>query len=220
MSDILRLFDDQNPIEKKPVFKNKDWKGSESSVFRQLAASAHSEEERKAFDYYATDPIAAEHLLRLEEFSKNIWECACGEGHLSKVFTDFGYEVKSTDLINRGFGGQQDFLSIHNEIFVGDNVTNPPYSYAKEFVEKALDIIPDGNKVAMFLKLTFLEGKGRVQFFKDNPPIRVWVSSSRINCAKNGDFVKMRGDGGSAVCYAWYIWQKGFKGDTTLKWFN
>ena len=24
----------------------------------------------------------------------------------------------------------------------------------------------------------------------------------------------------SAVAYAWYVWQKGFNGGTTLKWFN
>jgi hypothetical protein len=26
--------------------------------------------------------------------------------------------------------------------------------------------------------------------------------------------------GGSAVAYAWYIWEKGYKGDTILRWFN
>lgn len=52
------------------------------------------------------------------------------------------------------------------------------------------------------------------------PPKTIWVSSSRIMCAKNGDFETMIEGGGSAVAYAWYIWEKGFKGETTLKWFN
>ena len=26
--------------------------------------------------------------------------------------------------------------------------------------------------------------------------------------------------GGSAVAYAWFVWEKGFKGTTKLKWFN
>ena len=26
--------------------------------------------------------------------------------------------------------------------------------------------------------------------------------------------------GGSAVAYAWYIWQKGYKGNTIVKWIN
>lgn len=29
----------------------------------------------------------------------------------------------------------------------------------------------------------------------------------------NGNFT-----GSSAVCYAWFVWEKGFKGDTTVKW--
>ena len=39
-------------------------------------------------------------------------------------------------------------------------------------------------------------------------------------CAKNGEFDKMRAGGGSAVAYAWYVWQKGYKGDTIVKWIN
>lgn len=30
----------------------------------------------------------------------------------------------------------------------------------------------------------------------------------------------MRADGGSAVAYAWYVWQKGYKGNTIVKWIN
>lgn len=39
-------------------------------------------------------------------------------------------------------------------------------------------------------------------------------------CARNGDFESMIADGGSAVCYAWYVFEKGFNGDTVIKWFN
>ena len=40
----------------------------------------------------------------------------------------------------------------------------------EQFVEKALSIIPEGKKVAMFLKLTFLEGKARRALFRSTPP--------------------------------------------------
>lgn len=69
----------------------------------------------------------------------------------------------------------------------------------------------------MFLKLTFLEGKSRRELFRTQPPIRVWVSSSRLQCALNGDFKNFKG---SALAYAWFIWMKGWKGTTTIKWFN
>ena len=199
----------------------KDWTGNKKSVFTSLGASSHAAEEREKHDYYATDPKAAKLLLGLEDFSSDIWECACGEGHLSKVFQDAGYNVRSTDLIDRGFGETGvDFLSIDNIHWNGDIVTNPPYKYAQEFVEKSLTIIPDGKKVAMFLKIQFLEGKGRKNLFLSHPPKTVYVSSSRLLCAKNAEFKKMIEGGGSALAYAWYVWEKGYKGETVLKWFN
>lgn len=197
---------------------NKDWNGNQQSIFSTLGSSSHSKEERQEYDYYATEPRAVELLLELETFNQNIWECACGEGHISKVLTGRGYTVKSTDLINRNFGEPGiDFLAIDNVSFKGDIITNPPYIYAKEFVEKSLSVIEEGNKIAMFLKLTFAESKGRKDLFVNFPPKTIYISSSRLNCAKNGDF---KAKDSSAVSYAWFIWEKGFKGTTSVKWFN
>jgi hypothetical protein len=72
----------------------------------------------------------------------------------------------------------------------------------------------------MFLKLQFLESKRRKLLFLTHPPKMVYVSSSRMLCAKNADFESTIAGGGSAVAYAWYVWQKGFNGVTELKWFN
>ena len=58
---------------------------------------------REINDYYATDPGAMVDLLKYEEFNKNIWEPACGEGNLSEVLKAHGYNVYSTDLIDRGY---------------------------------------------------------------------------------------------------------------------
>lgn len=175
-----------------------------------------SSQDRQAEDYYATDPVAAEWLDRIEDLDNRIWECACGEGHIAKVFVRNGHEVMSTDLIDRGYGrGGVDFLKCQEQ-FYGDIVTNPPYKYAQEFIEHALELIPEGNKVCMFLKVQFLEGKNRKKFFASHPPKRVWVSSSRISCYTNGEFKKTS----SMLALAWYVWEKGYKGDTILKWFN
>lgn len=195
----------------------KDWVGGRAAVFKTIGASNHTDNERQREDYYATEPAATEWLCKLEHFNGPILEPSCGEGHISEVLKAQGYNVTSRDLVNRGYGDEADFLSIDNTEWMGDIVTNPPYKYAREFVEKALQIIPDSNKVAMFLKLTFLEGKARRNLFRTAPPIRVWVSSSRLKCAMNGEFDAM---GGSATAYAWFIWQKGYKGDTIIKWFN
>jgi hypothetical protein len=200
---------------------SKDWTGNKNSVYKTLGASNHTDKERHNEDFYATDPKAAELLLKLETFSQNIWECACGEGHLSKVFEKHGHNVKSSDLIDRGYGESGfDFLSIDNLKWHGDIITNPPFKYAQEFVEKSLSIIDNGNKVAMFLKLQFMEGKARKRLFQLHPPKIIYVSSSRLLCAKNAEFEKMIESGGSAVAYAWYVWEKGYNENTQIKWFN
>lgn len=198
----------------------KDWIGNSKSIFTTLGASNHTDKQRQNEDYYATDPIAAELLLDVENFDGDIWECACGEKHLAKVFEEHGYNVRSSDLIDRCGNEVFDFLSMENQEWNGDIITNPPYKYAKEFVEKALQIIPNGNKVAMFLKVQFLEGKERKKLFLNYPPKYIYVSSSRILCAKNAEFERMKQGGGSAVAYAWYVWEKGYKGNTILKWIN
>ena len=201
---------------------NKDWTGNANSIWKTLGASNHTDKERQNEDYYATDPIAAEWLLKIEDIPKDkpIWECAAGEKHLSKVFEEHGYKVRSSDLIVRTEDVEQlDFLA-SNETWNGTIITNPPYNQAVNFIQKAMESITEGNKVIMFLKVQFLEGKSRKKLFEKYPPKTVWVSSSRITCAKNGDFEYMKANGGSAVAYAFYIWQKGYKGETILKWFN
>lgn len=190
---------------------------NEHGVFVTLGASNHTMNSRAENDYYATDPRAVELLLEKEEFSNNIWECACGEGHISKVLKQNGYEVLSTDLIDRGYGtGGVDFLA-SVRVFDGDIITNPPYKYAIEFVKRALNSITNGHKVAMLLRLSFLEGKSRRTLFDQYPPKKVYVSSNRILCAKNGDF---ENSDSSAIAYAWFVWEKGFSGTPILKWFN
>lgn len=196
--------------------ENKDWTGNYNSIYKTIGASNHTEEEREKNDYYATDPKAIDMLLEHETFSEFVWECACGEGHMSDALKQGGHWVASSDLVDRGYQGTKiiDFLT-YNTLNTTDIITNPPYKYAKEFVEHALDISMYGVKVAMFLKLTFLEGKARKKLFEKYPPKTVYVFSNRIKCAKNGNFAET---GSSAVAYAWFVWEKGFNGKPTIDW--
>ena len=183
----------------------KDWTGNRQSVHSCIGSRNFAEEEREENDYYATNPLAINALFRYEEFSDNIWECACGEGALSKQMERYGKNVKSTDLIDRGFGqGGVDFLN-QTKPFDGDIITNPPYKYATEFILKALELTKD--KVAMFLKLTTLEGKDRYnRVYKSTPPSDIYVFSERMGCFKNGDFDSEKEKG--AICFAWFVWKK------------
>ncbi|MBQ7445950.1 MAG: NAD(P)-dependent oxidoreductase [Clostridia bacterium] len=187
-------------------------------LFRQLGASNHTDKERELNDFYATDPRAVELLLKKEKFAHDIWEPACGKGHICRVLNMRGYNVRATDLIDRGYGlGGVDFLA-QKEPWQGDIITNPPYKYAGDFAWHALELIPEGNKVALFLRVQFLEGKERRKMFEQQPPEFVYVSSGRMGCARNGEFNKT--DASGAMCFAWFVWRKGFKGDPRVKWIN
>ena len=189
-------------------------------IFKSLGASNHTENEREKNDYYATDPIAIDELLKKETLNHNIWECACGGLHLANRLKELGYNVRTSDLVKRVNDDNievLDFLSYQGK-YEGDIVTNPPYILAKEFVLKALDIVSEGNKVVMFLKLLFLESQNRYEeLFKLYPPKKIYVFSKRVRCQINGDFSKKDS---SAICYAWYVWEKGYKGLPTINWIN
>lgn len=80
----------------------KDWKGNSNSIYKTIGASNHTEKEREQNDYYATDPIAIDKLLAVETPSNNIWECACGGGHLLNRLKELGFNAFGTDLVDRG----------------------------------------------------------------------------------------------------------------------
>ena len=206
----------------------KDWVGNKKTTFAILGASNHSEWDREKNDYYATDPNVILDLIHFEEFSPtnnykyfeqesnfNVWEPACGEWHLSKELEKHWFNVKSTDLINRWYWKWWiDFLKSQDK-FNWHIITNPPYKYAKEFVEKAMELIPEWKKVAMFLKLQFLEWQSRKKLFQKYPPKKVYVYSKRQMCAKNWEFEKYKSN---AIAYAWYVWEKGFKWKPQIEW--
>lgn len=163
--------------------------GNSRSTFVTLGASNHTDRPRQEHDYYATEPVAIDMLEQTGFFDKSmqrIWEPACGGGHLAQAMQDKGYEVYATDLYDRGYKNQDaynvDFL---NSNFIPPEpidaiVTNPPYKYTQEFVEKALKL--GVKKVAMFLKLTFLEGQKRQALFKATPPLCCSLCKSGSMC--------------------------------------
>jgi hypothetical protein len=173
---------------------------------------------RETNDFYATDPKAMHDLLKYETFDLNIWEPACGEGNLSEVLKGYGYNVYSTDLIDRGYQDEQiDFLQTENKWF-GDIITNPPFKYTTEFVLKSLESVETGAKVAMFLKINYLSGKKRYkEIYSKFPPQRVYVFSSKIACSKNND---PKGFKHGAMDFVWLVWEKGKYAPTELKWIN
>lgn len=194
---------------------SKDWIGNKKSTFVTLGASSHSQTPRQEHDYYATTPQAIDALNRIMPLEGlYIWEPACGGGHLSERMRHFGASVTSSDLYDRGYGKPGVDFFTTKQLAAPIIVTNPPYKYAAEFVEHAIALGAD--KVVMFLKITFLEGQRRKLLFEKHPPKTVAVFSKRMQVAINGDpemFTKS-----SAACYAWFIWERDYKGSPEIVW--
>lgn len=180
---------------------------------------------RQTEDFYATDPNALEIFLKQlqkdgVELNKKIWECSCGQGHLAEVLRKNKFDVMASDLIDRGYGnGGVDFLGSYvmdgKDNWDGDILTNPPFKIAEKFVEKGIELLEDGNKLILFLKIQFLEGQKRKELFEKHPPKYVYVNSARQLCCKDGEFEKYTA---TTQCYAWYMWEKGFDGETIIRW--
>jgi len=173
---------------------------------------------RSVDDFYPTPQEMTEALLSVEKFTGGIWEPACGDGAMSRVLLAAGYNVFSSDLIDRGYGlGGVDFLkSSRARNF--NVVTNPPYKLIEPFIHRSLENA--SRKVALLGRLALLEGQGRRETIWNQTPLaRVWVFSKRIACVKPGDpEYGTKGGKGGMIAYAWFVWDHEHVGKPTLGW--
>ena len=149
----------------------KNWNGNSRAVqaYRRLNKKNNTKG-REDNDFYATDPIAIDILLK--DFNvlkyctnKVIWECAAGTGNLSNRLIELGYDVYSTDLIDRGCENIKpgiDFLKC-TQLPNNCNIilTNPPFKYATEFAQKALELLPTGGYYIAFMNISYITGQKR-----------------------------------------------------------
>jgi hypothetical protein len=182
------------------------------SVAHQIIGAAGKESRPKS-DFYPTPPHATEALLRVEAFDGLIQEPACGQGHISRVLLAAGCDVWSTDLFNRGYGeAGVDFLFFPPPQSVDHVITNPPYSLAQKFVETALKVAR--HKVAMLLKIQFLEGVTRQKFLRLSPLRTVYVFSRRLDLNRLGEPQSNKG----MITFAWFVWEHGYGGAPHIDW--
>ena len=168
-------------------------------------------------DFYATPIESTIALLGREKFSGVILEPCCGEGHISEALKDYGYEVISNDMVDRGYGEyNEDFLN-SKSLTANNVITNPPFKYAKEFIEKSLEVTT--GKVAMFCKIQLLEGVSRREMFDNTPLKTVYVFTKRQNPLRNGNPVDENGKKwASTMCFAWFVWEHGYEGKPSIEW--
>jgi hypothetical protein len=171
-------------------------------------------------DRYDTAPPAVHALLAVEKLPKLIWEPACGKGNIVKVLNAAGHIVIATDIRKRGCPDSAlcDFLNPGDRVNDADCIlTNPPYSFATQFISKALDQCP---LVIMLLRLNYLEGgtpktaAGRERAQVLDRLSRVHVFANRLPMMHRAGWKGPRAS--SAIAFAWYVWDRDHKGPTTI----
>lgn len=174
-----------------------------------------------ATDCYSTPRWATEALLDREVFPGRTLEPADGQGEMSCVLAYHGLKITCSDIeplrhmSARTVDEPVDFLSDYFDDGSFDNVvTNPPFSKAMEFVQKALLVAT--NKVAMFLRIQFLESRKRYEWFKASPLKAVYVFSERCSLAPFGQ-EECTGSNGTA-CHAWFVWDHSWEGEPVIRW--
>jgi len=168
-------------------------------------------------DYYATNPKSTEALLKVEEIVYPALEPACGGGHISRMLDE--QKTDSFDLINRGYGNYGfDFLKTKFEDKYNTVITNPPFKYFQDFVEKALKIAK--TKVIMFGKLQALEGQKRATFLQSTPLKTVYVFKKRQQPLRGGIGIDIETGKkmSSTMAFAWFVWEIGYDNYPIIKW--
>ena len=189
-------------------------------------AGGNPENGRVEDDYYATNPEAVKMLLTKYTFDAHtILEPCVGGGHIANAINDFyttKREITGMDLVDRGYPGTivADFLTYKTDKKYEGIITNPPYSLAKEFVEKGMELLEDDGQMAMFLKIQFLEGAKRKELFDKYPPKYIYVFRNRMATLNSGleKDPKTGKRWATTMCHAWFVWEKGSTSEPVVRW--
>lgn len=195
---------------------------TKEDVYKLMGASNHSLTKRAEEDYYSTPLIAVEKLLleldKLKIKLPNIIiEPSVGDGAIAYPFSKKGHTIMAFDIVDRGFPNTNvfDWLKVSRPNV--DNlavVANFPYKDIQKHTEHSLSILKDGEYLISLAKIQFLEGKARREMFDKFPPKYVLVFSERIKCLANG----VDNGSSSAICFCWYIFEKGYNGMPMIDW--
>lgn len=188
-------------------------------------AGGNPENGRVENDYYATNPKAVEMLLTNYTFdAATILEPCVGGGHIANAINDFftnKREITALDIVDRGYPDTivQNFLNWETDKKFEGIITNPPFSLAQEFIEKGMDLLTDDGQMAMFLKIQFLEGAKRKEFFEKYPPKYVYVFRNRMATWNSGEPLDPNGKRwATTMCHAWFIWEKNSTTEPIVRW--
>lgn len=178
------------------------WPGDERLAAAVTAVLANrSHEKRRELDFYPTPPDATEALIRFLALPPcTIWEPACGDGAMSRVFEKHGHTVISSDIRETGYGeGGVDFISAPARP-CDAIITNPPFNLAGDFIERANLLAPI---VGLLFKSQFWHAAKRADLFTRFPP--AWV----LPLTWRPDFMAGERGGAPTMEVIWTVWKRG-----------
>ena len=189
-------------------------------------AGGNPKNDRIENDYYATDPKAVTMLLsKYDIFGQEILEPCVGGGMIANTVKSFYINkrnITALDIVDRGYPNTiiQNFLTWETNNKYDAIITNPPYSLAKEFVEKGLTLLNNDGQMAMFLKIQFLEGQKRKELFDKHPPKYIYVFRNRMATWNNGQALDPNTGKkwATTMCHAWFIWEKNSQTEPIIRW--
>ena len=162
--------------------------------------------------FYETPYSMTSHLLEVEDFNKSLTVCepACGDGAIVKILEKKWDNVVAYDI-------EKNFLwETENYDYI---ITNPPFSLAYEFVQKAKQIATE--KFAFLLPLSYLHGKKRydnIYMDKQYGLKKVYVFTRYPMLGES-----LREDGKyntGMMVYAWYIFENHYSGLPVIDWID
>lgn len=179
---------------------------------------------RRTNDFYPTPPLATYVLHKYFNLPNKIIEPCAGRGNISIELERHGYKVRSFDLNSYNnllvpVITNQDALTLPKQEGYNAVVTNPPYhmDLPRKIAEKYSS---EYSVTAMFLRLTFLEGKKRKKLFTKHAPSDIIFISDRVKFANNiVEPIEKSDQIGGMISYAWFIWDNRTKNtNTNLQW--
>jgi hypothetical protein len=151
---------------------------------------------RRADDFYPTPPEATVALLRAEAHYlgkyPSVWEPACGDGAIAKLLPG---HVVATDLVDRGYGAQADFLK--SPRLADAIVTNPPFKLAGDFIDHAWFL--DVGYMALLLKAQYWHANARVGLWRLCPPTVEYKLTWRLDFTNRG---------APTMDCSWFVWDR------------
>jgi hypothetical protein len=173
---------------------------------------------RDSLDFYPTPPEGTRALLSVERFDGTIWEPACGDGAIAKVFVRAGYRVVATDLVDRGYGESGVNFLTEPRSRARHIVTNPPFGrgLADRFIRHALHLTRDtGGSVVMLVDLASLAHPVRTAMWIRRPPAAIYIVDELVfRPGHRPDALPVQ------TRFAWCVWKPGHIGRPSLWWLS